>query len=207
VLLFVTASLIALANLGINITPILASFSIFSAAVGLAAKDIIQSFLQGVMLLIEENLLIGEFIKINDMIGIVEKLSVRALQLRDEDGSVHVIPYNCVNSITNYSKEYSRHFDSLRLSSWKDVEKGKQILADVVKRMREEPEYKDIIIGDVIIHGLKPFDLTGLKIYWEVRTTPMGEYVPCEIYDRLINEFNKNGIEIPMATSINATSG
>lgn len=206
VILFITSSLIALSNLGINITPILATFSIFSAAVGLAAKDIIQAFLQGFTLLIEKNLYVGEFVKVNDMTGIIEKLSVRVIQIRDLDGSVHIIPYNFINSITNYSKDYSCHLDSLRLSSSKDINKACEILTQLINTMKKEEKYYRKILGDLKIHGLKPFDLTGVQILWEIKTTPdaVGADFTYDLYSRLVDEFNKAGIEVPIASNINA---
>jgi small-conductance mechanosensitive channel len=199
----VVSSMIMLSNFGVNVTPILATFSIFSAAVGLAAKDIIQSFLHGVVLLAERNLFVGDLVKINDMKGIIEKFSVRVIYLRNEDGRMHVIPYNCVNSITNYSNKYIAYFDTLRVKSIKDVEKAKKILIATVAGMKESKKYSELIIGDVIIHGTKPFDFAGIKIYWEVKTIANGNYVLFEIYDRIAKEFEKNGIEIPVANSIN----
>ncbi len=205
VVLFLTSLLIALSNLGINITPILATFSIFSAAVGLAAKDIIQAFLQGLTLLIEKNLYVGEFVKVNDMTGVIEKLSVRVVQIRALDGSVHIVPYNCVNSITNYSKDYSCHWDSLRLSSSKDINKACEILTNLISEMKKEEKYYGKILGDLKIHGLKPFDLTGVQILWEIKTTPdaIGADFTYDLYSRLVDEFNKLGIEVPIASNIN----
>lgn len=203
-LLIITSIMVTLSNIGINITPVLAIFSLFSAAVGLAATDIIKSFLHGVILLIERNLFIGEFIQINDELkGVIEKLSVRVLYLRDDDGKVNIIPYSHINSITNFSKEYTIHSDSLLLSSSKDIDKAKKILINVVNSMKKDGPYKDVIIGDVVIHGMSPFDMAGVKIEWEIKTDTTGSHVINEVYSRLINEFKKQKIEIPMANNVN----
>jgi hypothetical protein len=69
--------------------------------------------------------------------------------------------------------------------------------------MKTEDKYKDVIIGEVEIHGIKPFDLTGVKIYWEVRTGVCGgKFLSFEIYDRLVNEFHKNNIQIPLGINV-----
>ena len=204
-ILFVISSLIILSNLGINITPILAAFSIFSAAVGLAAKDIIQAFLQGLTLLVEKNLYVGEVVNINGMLGVIEKLSVRVIQIRDvNNGSIHIIPYNYVNSITNYSKDYSCRQDSLRLSSSKDVGKACKILGDLIDLMKKEDKYQGKILGDLKIHGVKPFDLMGVQVFWEIKTTPdaVGADFTYDLYTRLVDKFNKAGIEIPITSNI-----
>ncbi|MDR1362182.1 MAG: mechanosensitive ion channel family protein [Holosporaceae bacterium] len=202
--LFLIAALIGLANLNVNVTPILAAFSIFSAAVGLAAKDTIQAFLNGITLLMERNLYVGERVVVNGLKGIVVKLSIRVMHLRGEDGGVHIIPYNLINTITNYSGEYKRHFDDLRVMNRDDVEKVMAILKKIIQDMKKESYYCEKIIGDVIIHGIKPFDLTGIKIFWEIVTTPDLEdfRIKCDVYDRLLTIFGKKKICIPQISTI-----
>lgn len=197
VVLGITSVLIIMANLGINITPILASFSIFSAAFALAAQDVVKAFITGVTLLIEKNLFIGDTVSINGMKGAIEKLSVRVVHLRDPNGNLYIIPYNCISTITNHSKDYMKQSDSLRLLSYVDVEKAIQILHAVVDEMKTEEKYKDKIIGNVTVHGVQPFDLTGIKISWDVNTIPGLVHFRQDVYHRLISKFIANNIKIP----------
>ncbi|GHT95231.1 hypothetical protein FACS1894122_12570 [Alphaproteobacteria bacterium] len=206
-ILFLVATLLGLSNFNINVTPILAAFSVFSAAIGLAAKDVIQSFLQGVVFLVEKNLYVGEYVEINGIKGSIEKLSLRVIHLRCDNGSVHVIPYHFVNALTNYSKDYFRHFDDLRVSCKEDVDTASKILREIVNEMKTSEKFEGKIIGDVAILGVRPFDLTGIKIFWQIVTVPgvSDTVLKCYLYDRLMNEFAKQNITIPKADSINAS--
>jgi small conductance mechanosensitive channel len=202
-MLFIIAVLIALANFGVNIGPILAAFSIFSAAIGLAAKDIIQGFLHGITLLIENSMYIGELVKINDTIGRIEALSVRVMQVRAIDGSVHTVPYNLISSIVNFSREYVFVVDSMHCKV-NDISKVCDILKNLTKKMRQEPEYDSVILDDVIIRGIQPFDLTGVKIFWmlKISASHIANFVKYAIYMRLIDEFKQHGIETPVAENL-----
>ncbi len=201
--LFFTAVLIILSNLGIDVTPVVASFSIFSAAFALASQDIIKAFLQGLTLLIEKNLYIGDFVDINDKSGTIEKLSVRVLYLRAVNGCLHVIPYNTINSITNHSDSYTRHSEVLRLVSQDDVDKASKILIDLVEEMKKEPQYKGKILSEVVVYGLEPFGLAGVKVKWEVITHPSLIHVVDDIYQRLARKFKQARIQMPeMANSV-----
>jgi small-conductance mechanosensitive channel len=204
IILLLTAVLIGLANFNISVTPILAAFSIFGAAVGLAAKDTIQAFLSGVTLLIERNLYVGELVVVNGIKGIVEKLSIRVMHLRSKDGGVHIIPYNFVGAISNYSGEYKRYFDDLHVLNTNDVPKVTEILKKIIEDMKKEDRYSGKIIGDVIIRGIKPFDLTGIRIFWEIVTTPDVEelHIKCDVYSRLLKVYDKQKIEIPKISNI-----
>jgi small-conductance mechanosensitive channel len=201
--LCITSALLIMANLEINIIPILATSTVFSAVVGFAAQDTIKSFLKGIMLLIEENLYVGAYVKVGNMEGLVERLSVRALYMRGVDGSLYVIPYAVIDTITNYSKDYSYYYDELYFDAKDEIEKISSILVEVIENMRKEKYYQDKILSGVEIYGMKPFDLTGQKIFWRIKTSPdvYGKIVKYEIYRRLYYEYKKHNINVPVANS------
>jgi small conductance mechanosensitive channel len=204
IILFITAGLLVLANLGISIAPILATFTVFSAAVGLAAQDIIRSFLHGITFLIEEDLYVGAYVEINGMNGVIEKLSARVLYLRGDDGALYTIPYNVISVVTNCSKNYSYYYGTLQIHKEDDVDEISEILRQVVDGMQKEESYRDAILGKAEIFGLKPFDLFSLKIFWRVKTSPnaKGIIAKYEIYKRLYTMYKKHGISIPSANYI-----
>jgi small conductance mechanosensitive channel len=183
--------------------PIVATLSFCSLGISLAAKDIIQAFLHGITLLFEEDLYIGEFVSINGMAGTVEKLSVRVIHIREKSGTIHTMPYHLINSVSNFSRDYAVIFEVLRCDV-KDITAVSNILIDTVKKMKDEPEYESVILGDVIIRGIKPFDLTGIRIFWELKmsTTFVRNHLVYAIYGRLVDEFKKQKISIPIAESI-----
>lgn len=197
--LLATSSLLILANLGINIAPILATFTIFTAAIGLAAKDIIQSFLHGIMYLIEKDLYVGAYVQINGCVGVIEKLTIRAMYMRRDDGSLSIIPYNTIGIVTNFSQNYSIFSGYLRINVGDDVEKISQIFRQVAEDMRKEQTFKNVILESLEICGLKPFDLTGPQIYWKLKTSSdiNGQLVRYEIFRRLYKEYQKVGVILP----------
>jgi small-conductance mechanosensitive channel len=208
-ILFAVSGLVILSNLNIDVAPLLAVFTVFGAAVGLAAQDLIRSFMNGLVFLFEKNLYVGEYIKINGTEGTVEKLSARALYLRELNGAVHTIPYNVIGSLTSYSHNYLYHNGKLPINTGEDVERISQILSEVVEKMKTEEGYRDKIIGSVEVFGLCPFDLTGTRMSWRIKTSTdfTGLNVKYEIYKRLYAEYERRGIHMPQADSIMAASG
>lgn len=197
-----TAFMVMLSNIGIDVTPVIVNFSLIISGIWWVTHEIIESFLKGVILMLERNISVGEFVQINGLNGTVERLSTRVMYLRDINGRVHTIPYSSIGAITNFSKEYSCHYDELLLSDAKDIDKAKEILIKVVDDMKNEGPYKDLIIGDVIINGISPFDLKGVKIAWCVKTKVKGVYVVQAAYEKLIKEFKKHKIKIPNAGNL-----
>lgn len=190
-----------LSMLGVDILPLFTALAAIGLAVGNAAKDIIKGFLQGITLLLENQFCVGDFVTINNITGIVTNISVRVLTIRAPDGSLHIIPYDIVKSITNHSRGYFCHSEHLLLSPDTDIEKASNLLQCVVEELRQDPKFSDIIYEDVKIHGVKLSDREGVRLYWTLKTDPSidGHLLNYEIYDRLLKKFQKEGIKVPFA--------
>ena len=205
IILFCTATLIGLSNLGIDIAPVLATFTVFSASVGLAAKDIIRSFLQGVVLLLEKDLHVGELVKINGLTGIVERVSARVIYLRDICGSLYIIPYSSIEIITNDSKDYANCFFGLHVTQDADIAKISELIIESVREVKEQDkDYTNEIVSDAAVYGLKAFDLSGPILEWGVKMKPglKSKTVQYRVYTRLNEKFKKHNISIPIANLI-----
>ncbi len=197
VLLFFMSGLSILSLLGIAVGPFLASFAAFGAAVALAAQDLVKGFLYGIILLIENNFYVGDYVTINGLGGIVVKISTRTLTIRDFNGDEYTIPYNTIGVITNHSREYYVHYESLLVSPHADVKKAGELLGQVVDQLKSEPEHAEQIIGDVHVSGIKTFSDEGLRICWNLKTTTAGRLLHLEIYKRLLPLLREAGIPVP----------
>jgi len=94
-----------LSELGINITPILASLGIVGLAVGMAAKDIIADFISGVFILLEGQYYIGDEVKIGDIEGKVKEITLRRTILKDKDNMLHFIPNSQIKIVARKAEE------------------------------------------------------------------------------------------------------
>ncbi|WP_081137729.1 mechanosensitive ion channel domain-containing protein, partial [Halomonas sp. BC2] len=95
--IFVTILIIAviagLANLGVNVTPLLAGAGVIGLAVGFGAQTLVQDLITGIFILIEDSLAVDDFVTINTYMGTVEGLTLRTVKLRDLDGVLHIITF------------------------------------------------------------------------------------------------------------------
>lgn len=200
--LFCITGLILLDNFGIETTPILATFATINLGISLAAKDIIQAFIQGIILLVEKDIQIGDVVIINDIKGVVEKISVRILTLRCSDGSLQVIPYNHVNIITNFSRGYNVMYEQLRVCDAKDVDIAINLLKTTASKLLQEPQYNNMTYGSIQIEGLAPFDFAGFGIKWSLMTTntTISTIFRDELYFELHKAFIEKGIKLPTGT-------
>ena len=84
--------LLAIGNLGIDITPLLAGAGILGLAIGFGAQKLVSDVVSGVFFLIDDAFRTGEYVDIEGTMGAVEKISIRSMQLRHHRGAVHTIP-------------------------------------------------------------------------------------------------------------------
>lgn len=91
-IIIISALLIILSELGINVTPVLASLGVAGLAVSMAAKDIIADFISGLFILLEGQFYVGDKVKIADIEGVVQEFSLRKTIIKDSEGVLHIIP-------------------------------------------------------------------------------------------------------------------
>src|SRR5208283_1976797 len=100
----IVAGLTVLSQIGVNIAPLLAGAGIIGVAIGFGSQKLVQDLITGIFLLLENAMQVGDTVTVSGLTGVVENLSVRTIRLRDGDGSVHIIPFSSVTSVTNQNR-------------------------------------------------------------------------------------------------------
>jgi moderate conductance mechanosensitive channel len=103
-ILSVMAALMILAELGFNITTIVAGTSIVAVTVAFGVQSIVKDLISGVFMLVEDQLGVGDFVDMEKASGVVEAIGLRVTQLRDEDGTVWYVRNGEVLRVGNFSQ-------------------------------------------------------------------------------------------------------
>ena len=132
--------------------------------------------------------------------GTVENVSIRTIRLRAADGSVHIVPFSAVTTLTNASRGAGNAAVSVNVSYKEDTDRAGQILKDIVAEMRHEPEYRQAIRGDLELWGVDKVDGSMASIVGQIRCTDSGRWpVQREFNRRMKRQFQERGIEIASA--------
>jgi len=99
--------LMILAQLGLNVTALVAGLGITGLALGFAAKDTLENFISGVTILLDKPFLVGETIRIDDVYGTVEEISLRSTWIRIAQRQIMVMPNTLM--INQKLINFSRH--------------------------------------------------------------------------------------------------
>src|SRR5262249_34286080 len=131
VLVIFVAALLVLEQLGINTGPVLAGGGILGVTVGLSSQSLIKKGINGLFILFEDSLSVGDVVKLRNISGQVEKFTLRAVTLRDVSGSVHSIPNSAIDTVTNMTKDYSHYVLDIGVAYGEDTERAVARLKEI----------------------------------------------------------------------------
>ncbi len=190
--------MIVLVKVGVEIGPILASAGIVGLAVGFGAQELVRDYISGFFMLLEDQVRVGDVAIINGTGGLVEKIELRTITLRDLSGVVHIFQNGKVNSISNMTKQWSAIVLDIGVAYKEDVDKVMKIMKEVGDELKADPEFAEKIIEPIEIFGLNEFADSALVIRARIKTRPIEQWFTGREYRRRLKKaFDRENIEIP----------
>jgi len=187
--------MMALSEVGINITPILASAGIAGLAVGFGAQSLVKDVVSGFFILLEDQYGVGDIVEIGTKVGTVEKMNLRITQLRTLDGSLITIPNGSVSQVSNMSKEWARALVDVNVTYGTDVDHALALMIDEGVKLREERPHLLIEAPEAL--GVQNFAESAMTLRVMVKTAPLEQWAIAREWRRRIKAaFEREGIEI-----------
>lgn len=172
-LLIVTvAALMAVRELGLDITPALAAAGGFGVAAGLGAQTLVRDWIGGFFIILDNQLAVGDVVRAAGVAGKVEALSLRHTELRDGDGALHFIPNSEMKVVTNLSRSWSQPPVRLPVSADEDADRVLRVLEEVLTAFREDPAVKPHLEGDPKVLGVEEVHPGYFTVLLQARTHP-----------------------------------
>ena len=128
---------VALTTPGLDIGPLLAGLGVVGIAIGFGAQSLVRDVISGIFFLMEDAFRVGEYIDTGRLRDTVEGMSLRSVRLRHQNGQVHTIPFGQVQSVTNYSRDWSVVKFNLHLDPTADIETVRKTITGLKQRFGE----------------------------------------------------------------------
>jgi small conductance mechanosensitive channel len=176
IVIWTIAAMIVLKQVGIDIQPILAGAGIVGLAVGFGAQNLVRDVIGGFFIILEDQIRVGDVAAINGQRGTVESLSLRDTVLRDDAGAVHYFANGSITTIANMTRDWSAVILDVRVAAEEDTDRAAGVLRRVAETMREDPAYRELILGPAEVLGLESFDESAAVIRARLRTRPMQQW-------------------------------
>ncbi len=179
-------------------TALFASAGLVTVAVGFGAKNVINDFLSGMFIIVENQYRVGDIIQIGDVDGTVQAVTIRTTILRDLNGNIHHVPNGSIVVTTNKTIDVANLNEDIVVGFSTDIALLEHFINHVGKELASDPAYKRHVIKPPYFARVNGFANNGIiiKIFGE---TSAGQQwvVKGELYRKLIEAFRKNNIELP----------
>lgn len=196
--LVVLAVMMSLSQVGVQIGPLLAGAGIVGVAVGFGAQTLVKDFLTGIFLIIEDTVSIGDAVKIGDVGGTVEEMSLRTIKLRDFDGTLHVFPYSEAQVIHNQSKNFSYYVLELMIAKSADISRAMDAMRAAGEAVQHDETLGGLVLAPLEIAGVDKLTDAGISIKARIKSLPGMQYkVGRDLLRRIKIAFDEAKIETP----------
>jgi small conductance mechanosensitive channel len=192
------ATLMILSELGVEIGPVLAAAGVLGVAVGFGAQHLVQDVISGFFILLDDEIRVGDVVEIAGKAGLVERLNLRMIVLRDLSGNVHYVRNGKIDIVTNMTKDYSRYVFDIGVAYRENVDDVIKVIRQVDQEFRSDAEFAPDILEPIEILGLDQFADSAVMIKARIKTKPSKQWsIGREFNRRLKKRFDEKNIEIP----------
>ncbi len=199
ILVFVTLSV--LSEIGVNVAPLIAGAGVIGIAVGFGSQKLVQDVITGIFLLFEDAVAVGDVVQLGGLTGVVEQLSIRSIKLRAVDGSLHIIPFSAVTSVTNQTRDFAFAVLDVSLDYAEDTDKVAEVLRAIASEMRQDPRWRPVIRDDLDVMGVDKLGDASVTLRVRLKTEPSQRWaVGREMNRRIKRRFEELGIDKPSPT-------
>jgi small conductance mechanosensitive channel len=195
--LVVLVSMLALAQIGVNIAPLLAGAGVLGLAIGFGAQKLVQDIITGVFIQLENVMNEGDVVNLGGVSGVVEKLTIRSVSIRSLDGTLHLIPFSSVDTVSNMVKGFGYHVAEIGVAYRENISEVKEAMQEAFELLMQT-ESSEKIIDKLDMQGITAFGDSAITVRARIKTIPGGHWSVGRAYNEFIKEvFDRRGIEIP----------
>jgi len=166
--------------------------------VGFGAQSLVKDFFNGFFILLENQVRVGDVVKLAGKGGLVEEVTLRHVRLRDYDGCVHFVPTGMIDTVTNMTLEYSFALMDIGVAYREDVDTVFDVMQQTAAAMRQDEVFGAKILDDLDIAGVDNWADSAVVIKCRFKCIPLEQWnVRREYLRRLKAAFDAQDIEIP----------
>lgn len=194
----VTIAVLLTFNIFINIAPILAGAGILGLAISFGAQSLVRDIITGFFILLENQFAVGDVIEVAGKSGVVERMTMRVVVLRDLEGTMHVIPNGEMKVVSNKTRGWARAVVDIAIPYTEDVDRILAVVRDEAAQFSTDPVWGLQLDGPVEVLGIEELRDNSVVIRTLIKTQPGSQWnVAREFRRKLKNRFDREAVETP----------
>jgi moderate conductance mechanosensitive channel len=201
VLVIAVAVMMALAELGVEIGPLIAGASVVGVAIGFGAQTFVRDVIAGMFYLLDDAFRVGEYIQAGHYKGTVEGFSIRSIKLRHHRGPVFTVPFSLLGAVENMSRDWVIDKIAIGVTYDSDLNLAKKLIKQIGLELAKDPEYAPLIIEPLKMQGVDQLGDFAVQIRAKMMTLPGEQFVIRRQAHAMIKKaFDENGIKFAFPT-------
>ncbi len=194
----IIAGIMLISELGVDTTPIIASAGVLGIALGFGAQSLIKDLTSGIFIIIDNQYRVGDIVKLDEIAGRVEAITIRTTVLRGLDGTLYHVPNGSIKATANLTMSYGGIEEDIVFDSDIDIPKLAIVINRVGRDLAADPDFKAKVLEPPRFERVVGFTKDGIKVKILGTTTTNDSWlIRGEFYKRLIVDLRKSDIEIP----------
>lgn len=190
--------MLVLSEIGISIAPILATAGVAGLAVGFGAQSLVKDYFTGFVMLIEDQIRVGDSVEVGGKTGTVEEVTLRYIRLRDLEGAVHFVPNGVIATVTNRSREFAYAVMDIRVSYKADLDRVVEVVKSAAGDFALEPDVAKTILAPLEILGIEQWNESHQVLRCRFKVSPAEQgNVRRRFLQLLKQRFDTQGIVLP----------
>lgn len=183
------------------------AFALITAAVGaglgFGAQNIVKDVLNGIFMVGEDQLGIGDVVDLGPATGVVEDVGIRITQVRDVNGTLWFVRNGEVLRLGNMSHGWARAIIDLAVPYDADIDAIQERILEVATELSEAPKWRNRIIEKPALWGIESISAEAIVVRLVVKTRSTAkDDVARELRMRLKKALDEMGVRLPALNSI-----
>ncbi|MBS1272501.1 MAG: Small-conductance mechanosensitive channel [Candidatus Marinimicrobia bacterium] len=195
------AGVLAIQQLGVDITAILAGAGVVGLAIGFGAQSLVKDLISGFFLLFDGLVGVGDVITIDAHTGLVEKIGIRNTQIRKFSGELRTIPNGDLTSFGNFNRGFMRAIVPVGVAYEANIEDAMAVLRKIAQDYVNM--HQDIVLEEPMIQGVMNFNASDVEVRVVIKVVPGNQWQTERDLRRMIKAyFDNRNVEIPFPRHI-----
>ena len=192
------AGLMVLSELDLNLAPLIASAGIAGLAIGFGAQSMVKDFLAGIFIIFEDQFGVGDIVDTGLATGKVEEVTLRTTRLRDQAGTLWIVPNGEIQRVGNTSQLWSNAVIDVEVSYNTNVDYAIGVIKETLDAIWREDDPNATVIAEPDVLGVDRLGDSSVVIRAVVKCEPAEQWKMGRIARKRLKEaLDEAGIEIP----------
>jgi small-conductance mechanosensitive channel len=188
----------AMSVMGLDLAPLLATAGVIGIAIGFGSQKLVQDVINGMFILFQDTISVGDVVEVGGHGGTVERMSVRTIELRDASGIVHTIPFSEITTVKNWARGFGYAVLDVSVAYREDADEVMEVLRQISAELEADPQVGQFMLEPIDVWGIDAFADSAVVIKARIKTRPLKQFYVKRQFNRLMKRrFDELGIEIP----------